>query len=443
MPADHPPAPGPDPTALFRYEVIAPLLHMDRGRGQLRRALEKLAARTWDDPRRGRVRIAKSTIEDWLYAYEKDGLQALELRARKDRGRSRKIQGPLADRVEVLARREPPLTGVGILAELEADDAFAEGELPALSTVYRFLRAKGIDLRRPPQARDSRAYGFDLAGDCWQADVMYGPHLPTARGGRRRTYLFAVIDDATRVIAHAQFYFEQHSSSLKDTLKQAFLKRGLPRRLYTDQGKIFRTRALAQLAARLAIQLIRGRPYQPQGKAKVERFFGTVRRSFLTRVDVDALDGIDALNRLLFAFVEGEYHVRPHRGLDGETPLDRWIRVAGGLRPLPPGLDLDRMLLEEEVRRVQKDGTLRLKGKRFEAGPHFIGHKLPVRFDPFDLRSVLVVLERGEERRIYPVDVSANRRVARRTPSTPEATKPTLRSLERRAQELEGGQSRD
>jgi transposase InsO family protein len=438
-----PDKPGPDPTALFRYEVIAPLLHMERGRGQLRRALEKLAARTWDDPRRGRVRIAKGTIEDWLYAYEKDGLGALELGARKDRGRSRRIQGELADRVEELARRAPALTGPGLLAELQADDAFSDHDLPALSTIYRYLRAKGIDLRRPPQARDSRAYAFDLAGDCWQTDVMYGPHLPTAEGRRRRTYLFAVLDDATRVVAHAQFYFEQHGSSLKDTLKQAFLKRGLPRRLYTDQGKIFRSRALAQLAARLAIQLIHGRPYQPQGKAKVERFFGTIRRSFLTRVDADSLDGIDALNRLLFAFVEGEYHVRPHRGLDGETPLDRWLRVSGGLRPLPPGLDLDRMLLEEEVRRVAKDGTLRLKGRRFEAGPHFIGHKLAVRFDPFDLRSVLIVLSNREERRIFPVDVSANRRVARRALPAPTTTRPELRSLERRARELEEGGLRD
>ena len=433
-----PAAPGPDPTALFRYEVIAPLIHMDRGRGRLRRALEQLAARTWDDPRRGRVQVAASTIEDWLYAYQKGGLEALSLSARKDRGRSRRIQGALADRVEELARRDPPLTGPGIHAELEADDEFCD-QLPSLSTLYRFLRAKGIDLRRPPKARDSRAYGFDLAGDCWQADVMYGPHLPTPEGRRRRTYLFGVIDDATRVVTHAQFYFEQHSSSLKDTLKQAFLKRGLPRRLYTDQGKIFRTKALGLLAARLGIQLIRGRPYQPQGKAKIERFFGTVRTSFLSRVDVDRLDGIDALNRLLFAFVEGEYHVRAHRGLEGETPLDCWVRLAGGLRPLPPGLDLDRMFLEEEVRRVGKDGTLRLKSRRFEAGPHFIGHKLKVLFDPFDLRSVLIVTSRGEEQRIFPVDLSANRRVARTRAPKPRTTQPELRSLERRARELEEG----
>ena len=111
--------------------------------------------------------------------------------------------------------------------------------------------------------------------------------------------------------------------------------------------------------------------------------------------------------------------------------------MPGGLRPLPPGLDLDRMFLEEEERRVGKDGTLRLKGRRFEAGPHFIGHKLKVLFDPFDLRSVLIVTPRGEELQIFPVDLSANRRVARTSAPKPQSTKPELRSLERRARELE------
>jgi hypothetical protein len=266
---------------------------------------------------------------------------------------------------------------------------------------------------------------------------MYGPTAPQADGTRRKTYLIAILDDATRVIAHAQFYFEQHLRSLKDCLKQAFLKRGLPRRFYFDNGQIFRSRLLLQVAARLGVELIHTRPFRPQGRAKLERWFGTVRRSFLARIETPTLQGLEHLNRLLFAWIEGEYHLSPHRGLEGEAPLDRWLRLSAGIRPLPPEVDLDELLLEETTRRVAKDGTFALKGKIFEAGPEFIGQRLRVSFDPFDLRRVLVHSQRGERLEVHPVDLFANRRVGRKVLPDPETKEPPkLESLEKLAKDL-------
>jgi hypothetical protein len=260
---------------------------------------------------------------------------------------------------------------------------------------------------------------------------MYGPSLPTTDGQRRKTYLIAILDDATRVIVHAEFYFEQHLRTLKDCLKQAMLKRGVPRRFYFDNGKIFRSRLLLALCARLGIQLLHTRPYQPQGRAKLERWFLTVRRRFLPRVDLDRCDGLAGLNRLLFAWIEGEYHLRPHRGLAGEKPLDRWLRLSEGIRSLPPDVDLDALFRDEVTRRVGKDGTLTMSGRRFEAGPSFIGRKVTVRFDPFDLRAVLVIADSGESVTAYPVDLAANRRVRRQPlPEPGRRTPPPLRSLE-------------
>jgi hypothetical protein len=233
---------------------------------------------------------------------------------------------------------------------------------------------------------------------------------------------------------HAEFYFEQHLRSLKDCLKQAMLKRGVPRRFYFDNGQIFRSRLLLALCARLGIQLMHTRPYQPQGRAKLERWFLTVRRSFLRRVDFDRCDGLDGLNRLLFAWVEGEYHQRPHRGLAGEKPLDRWLRLSNGIRPLPVDIDLDSLFRDQATRRVAKDGTLTMSGHRFEAGPNFIGRKVTVHFDPFDLRAVQVIADSGDSVVAYPVDLVANRRVRRQTPLIADRRKkPPMRSLERLA----------
>ena len=406
--------------ALFRYQVIAPLLCLDGPRGNLQREIRRLADRTHEHPRRGGIRLGFGTIEEWMYRYRKEGLEGLRSQPRKDRGASRRIDGELAVRIEELARGRPDLDGRSILAELrtprEGDPA--PSILPSMSTLYRFLRAQGLDQRRAPRRRDHRAYTFDLAGDCWQGDVMYGPSLPAKDGSRRKTYLLAIIDDATRVIAHAQFYYEQHLRSLKDCLKQAFCKRGLPRRLYFDNGQIFRSRMLLLLAARLGIHLIHSRPYQPQGRAKIERWFLSVRKSFLPRVDLDRLEDLAALNRLLFAWIEGEYHVTPHRGLGGEAPLDVWLRLSQGIRPLPRDVDLDQLFLEQTSRRVAKDGTLTLNGKTFEAGPYLIGERVTVRFDPFDLRRVIVRGVHGEERDAFPVDLQGNRRL-RRNPDEP------------------------
>jgi len=427
----------PSDVALFRYEIIAPLLSIQGPRGELKRAIQRVASKRHDHPRRGLTAVGAGTIEEWLLRYRRDGLDGLEDKRRRDLGTCRKIDAEFADAIADLAEGRPDLDGPGLLAEL--DSSGEDIVLPSLSTLYRFLRSRGLDQRRAPARKDHRAFAFDLAGDCWQGDVMYGPTLPSKDGQRRKTYLIAILDDATRVIVHAEFYFEQHLRSLKDCLKQAMLKRGVPRRFYFDNGQIFRSRLLLALCARLGIQLIHTRPYQPQGRAKLERWFLTVRRSFLARVDCDQCGGLDGLNRLLFAWIEGEYHQRPHRGIGGEAPLDRWLKLSDGIRPLPLDVDLDALFMDETTRRVAKDGTLALKGRRFEAGPRFIGRKVKVRFDPFDLRSILVLMDSGESVRAFPVDLVANRRV-RRQPSAqqspPERERPPLGSLDKLANDM-------
>ena len=429
----------PTDIALFRYTIIAPLLSITGPRGTLQREIKKLASKPHLHPRRGSIEVGAGTIEEWLLRYRRGGLDGLEDSRRRDLGRSRRIDAEIAEAIADLAEARPELDGPGLLAEIGATRPGIP--MPSLSTLYRFLRVRGLDQRRAPTRKDHRAFAFDLAGDCWQGDVMYGPSLATKDGQRRKTYLIAILDDATRVVVHAEFYFEQHLRSLKDCLKQAMLKRGVPHRFYFDNGKIFRSRLLLALCARLGIHLLHTRPYQPQGRAKLERWFLTARRGFLPRVDLERCGGLDGLNRLLFAWVEGEYHQRPHRGLGGDKPLDRWLRLSGGIRPLPVGVDLDSLFRDETTRRVAKDGTLTMSGCRFEAGPDFIGRKVTVSFDPFDLRSVLVRTDSGESVIAYPVDLAGNRRVRRQPPREPgRVTPPPLRSLQQLAEDMTSGE---
>jgi len=421
---------------LWRFEMIAPLLAVPAGRGRLKTALEHLASMPHEHPFKGAVRVGAGTLEEWLYFYKHQGLEGLRPVPRRDRGSSRRLDDRLAERIEQLAATRPHLDGRGILDELKLACPDRH-KLPSLSTLYRFLRARGLDQRRHLPREDHRAFAFELAGDCWQADLMYGPALPAPDGRRQKTYLLAILDDATRLIAHAEFYFEQHLRSFKDCLKQALWKRGVPRRLYLDNGRIFRSRSILLMAARLGIHLLHTRPYKPQGRGKIERWFGTVRRSFLARLDLDRIEDLAALNRLLFAWVEGDYHQKPHRALDGEAPLDRWMRLSEGIRSLPRDLDLDEVFLEQACRRVTKDGTFTLRGAVFEAGPALIGAQVTVHFDPFDLRRVLVEPPRGPRLEAFPVDLAGNRRLRRNPlPEEPKHPPAPLRALEELARKV-------
>lgn len=120
-----------------------------------------------------------------------------------------------------------------------------------------------------------------------------------------------------------------------------------------DNGANYRSHHLSLVCAKLGVALIHARPYQPQGKGKIERFFRTVRGQLLTRLSDADTASLEALNRRLWAWVEGEYHHSPHRGLEGETPLERWAQTGQGVRFPEPGLDLDELFLFEAARKVQ------------------------------------------------------------------------------------------
>lgn len=152
----------------------------------------------------------------------------------------------------------------------------------------------------------------------------------------------------------------------------------------------------------------------------------------LSEADTSSLD---ALNRRLWAWVEGEYHQAPHRGLDGETPLDRWSRRATDVRYLDGKVDLDDLFLFEARRKVAKDRTVSLNGLVYEVDASLVGATVTLRFEPqAQHRGVQVWLEGRKIHEAKVVDVYANAFVRRdrrghglEPSSPPEAPPPGLR----------------
>jgi transposase InsO family protein len=369
--------------ALFRYGIIADLVAMDPHHRGLYALLAKKAERDYTIPGSLRRHVATETMRGWLRAYRRGGFDALVPRVRADQGSARSIPPHVVDLLCQMKEDSPDLSIPALLrvARTEHSDVVtSEVTLPE-STVHRVLARRGLMKKRPedPMSKDRRRFEHESACDLWMSDVMYGPKIRDANR-QRQTYLIAFIDDATRVVPYATFAFSEGTLSYLPALEQAVRRRGIPKRLYVDNGSAFRSKQLSIVCAKLGIALIHAKPYAPQGKGKMERWFRTARMQLLPLLRPEHLVSIDAMNRALAVWIEGEYHHAPHRGLGDETPADKWARSSEGVRMA--SADLADHFLAEQKRNVQKDRTVTLDGTAFEVDAALVGERVTLRFDP-------------------------------------------------------------
>ena len=368
--------------ALFRYGVIADLIHWPKARKGLYAQLAQKATHDYTIPFSSRTRVAVETMRDWLQAYRAGGFEALLPKPRADRGQVRKLPAAVTEALLATKEANPALSVQLLIREARKCPEVPE-ELPLPpSTVHRLLARHGLMDKGAAEAGDRRRFAFAAAGELWMSDVMHGPSVVVGERVKRKTYLIAFIDDATRVIPHAAFALSENTRTFLPVLKLAIEKRGLPQRLYVDNGANYRSRQLGLVCAKLGIALIHARPYRPQGKGKIERWFKSVRAQLLTRLTSEDTASLAALNRRLAAWIEGEYHHSPHRGLNGATPLEQWAQTGAGVRFPEPGLDLADVFLFEAARKVQKDRTVSLNGVVYEVDAALVGEKVTLRFDP-------------------------------------------------------------
>ena len=288
--------------ALFRYGLIAPLVLETLPRGELTRRAQELAARLYDIPHSTRRQVSVDTLLDWTLRYRRNGLAALSPKPRQDRGQARAVAPETAALIERLKRENPHRTGAALLRELAVANERNQAGLSA-STLYRFLRARGLTERQLllDKATAHKKYEAQFANQIWQSDMLFGPWVGRPGGGKQQVFLQAALDDASRLIPHAQFYPNQGLDAFLDCLRQAIAARGIPTRLYMDNAKIYRSPQLARIAASIGILIVHTPPYQPEGRGKIERFFRSVREQFLASLDPKVLLSIEQLNERLVA----------------------------------------------------------------------------------------------------------------------------------------------
>ena len=400
--------------ALFRYGIIGPLASAELAHGELKRRIRELCTGSYVIPNSRRKTIRAGTIAQWLYWYRKNGIEGLKPKQRSDRGALRRVSDNIGKAIIEQRSATPRMPLRLVLRKLQSEKNLPALQVP-LSSAYRYLRTHLPKRPVPTTGREQKRFSHRYPNDCWQGDTMHGMYIRDKQDGHsRKTYLIAFLDDATRLITGARFFFSETVDHVKEVLREAIMTYGVPAKLYLDNGRNFCAEDIEIACAAMRCALIHTTAYYPEGKGKIERFFRTVRDSFIT--GLSAVHSLLDLNEAFDAWLQHEYNRRPHSGIDGAVPLDTFLKNAENrLRRLPASIDPAELFCRKESRQVTKDATFRINNALYETEEHLIGAKINVLFDKDDpLRKVKVFDGQLFVHTVKPIDYIANSQVRRR-----------------------------
>ena len=373
-----------DRWARLRFAIIGPLLAAPPATGELSAALLALSTKSWRHPVSGReVRFGASTIERWYYAARAaaDPVAVLRNRRRDNLGRFKSLT-PAAIQILTAQYHEHP----GWTVQLHFDNlrvalAGTDSSPTSYPTIRRYLQAQGMFRQASPKratagallARDRldrlevRSYEVDYVSALWHLDFHHGSRKVLTRAGLWvKPLLFGALDDRSRLACHLQWYLDETAESLVHGLSQAFMKRGLPRALMTDNGAAMLAEETVSGLARLGVVHQTTLPYSPYQNAKQESFWGRIEGRLMAMLESEELLTLDLLNQASQAWVEQEYHRTLHSEIDA-TPLARYLAAPSVRRDCPDTATLRPAFRIEVARRQRRaDGTLSLAGTRFE-----------------------------------------------------------------------------
>ncbi|HAA43335.1 MAG TPA: IS481 family transposase, partial [Ruminiclostridium sp.] len=325
-------------------------------------------------------------IESWYCDYMRGGLDALKPGYRSDKGSSRKIDAELAEKILEIKKAYPKAPNTIIYDKLIEEGILKEGQI-SLTTLYRFLNSSNYrGIHEIEENKEIKRFAHQYINELWYGDLMYGPYIQDGRK-KKPTYLLAYIDDASRLVPHAEFYYTQNLEALRHSFKEAVLKRGIPSLLFTDNGKIYRSQQFEFMCANIGCTLIHSKPFVASSRGKIERFFLTVRKRFLSQLDMNDIKYLEELNFRFWKWLDEDYHKKPHSSLNGLTPLDFFMSQISRVKLCTDPAQLEEKFLLRIKRKVNHDGTFPINNILYETDIKFAGSRVEVRYDPqwFDI----------------------------------------------------------
>lgn len=405
-----------NPTPYLKMRVLGAI---DMAEGNTIQArIQAVSHLTFTDEEGQARQFTWRTIQTWYSRYQKHGVTVMENKPRSDKGKIRKVSLEMVQ--EAIDALLPKVHGApkrAVLYRLCIEQGLLTRSQVAPRTFSRIV--KQFDMLKPQAQSDNKqrlAFAKAHANEMWQADTLYGPHVPID-GVAVQTRLIAFLDDASRVCCHGQFFPAENVDTLIEALRAAFYKRGVPACLYVDNGSIYTSKEIIQICARVGCLLAHAPLRDGAAKGKVERFFRSVREQFLC-LQLD-LSSLEALNRQFTHWVEEDYNAHVHSVL-GMSPLDRFALDRHRVRFLPPNQANDELFFVEEERHVRADNTFSFHAVRFEAPRHLPDRTVQVRFQRKDPATRVVVYYKGERMgQARPLDAIANDRPPKKPKSDP------------------------
>jgi transposase InsO family protein len=364
--------------ALKRFSLISPIINGQTG--SITEYCIRITREPIEMPHYGLKNYAPNTVKNWYSDYMRDGIDGLKPLPRADKGSPRVINEEMAEAILEKINEFPKAPATKIYDLLIEEQAFLKKDV-SLPTVRRFINANKTICDGSDDEVEILRFSKEKVNELWQTDIMYGPYVGEKK--KCATYLMAYIDDASRLITHGEFYLSQDVLTLRDSFREAALRRGLPTLLYTDNGKIYRSEQFEYLCANVGVTLLHHGVYQAHSKGKIERFFRTVRLRFLSVIKKDDIKNLETLNRKFRLWLENDYQKKIHSELGGKAPLDVFLTQSGNIKLITDLADFNKKFLMRTIRTIKKDATISLGNKLYETDLSFAGmKKVDVRYEP-------------------------------------------------------------
>ncbi len=373
--------------ALMRYSAIAPLISGTQDDFESLSAYFRTVSAKGIKAPDGTLRnYSPGTLEKWYLSYKKSGFDALIPTGRSDCGVSRKIDEDLKEQIVYLKHTYPRMSAAAIYKQLQDNGSIRSGQLSE-STVCRFINQLTLQ-EKLTSNQDMRRYERPHINEVWCGDSSVGPYLKTPDGKKHRVYVIALIDDASRFVLAADVFFNDTFVNLMSVMKSAVSKYGKPRVFNFDNGAAYKNRQMELLAARIGSVISYCRPYTPTQKAKIERWFRTLKDQWMASLDMRDFHSLEELRGSLLTYVRS-YNQRPHSSLKGISPQERFFQEPELICRLPDEQIETSFLLEIE-RRVSADSVVVIDQVEYEVDYRFARQRITLRYTP-DMNDIFIV----------------------------------------------------
>lgn len=383
----------------------------------IRARIKSVASRTFTDEQTGYdYQFTWRTISTWLYRFKKRGITTLDNKTRSDKNTYRKIKinelaEALNEIIPTLSRNKGGhLPKMALYRQLLQKNYFNRSQLSQTS-FYRMVRENDL-LNLETTKKLRHAFSMQFANELWQADTMYGPSIKQADGKWRKTFLIAFIDDASRVITHAEFFYNDNTENMVDAFRTALFKRGKPDRLYFDNGANYKSKEILQACIRLDILLSHAPIRDGAAKGKIERFFRGFRDRFL--IQHIEFKTLEELNDKTHEWIEHQYNNQKHSSIQ-MTPIDRFALDHSRIHFLTDDEYTEEVFFVEENRKVSKTNLFSINSNKWECPVDLRDKTIQVRFDRNNKNRFIVYFNGNRMGEACPVNLvyNANLRKAR------------------------------